>query len=49
VLLIYQKSLGSETVARAGYASAMAFLLGAIIFIFAFIQRRYIERGTEQY
>ncbi len=49
VLLIYQKVLGSQRTARAGYASAMAFLLGAIIFIFAFIQRRFIERGTEQY
>jgi len=49
VLLVYQKVLGSQRTARAGYASAMAFLLGAIIFIFTFIQRRYIERGTEQY
>lgn len=49
VLLIYKKALGEQTIARAGYASAMAFVLGAIIFIFTFIQRRYIERGTEQY
>jgi multiple sugar transport system permease protein len=49
VLLIYQKVLGSQRTARAGYASAMAFLLSAIIFVFAFIQRRFIERGTEQY
>jgi ABC-type sugar transport system permease subunit len=49
VLLIYQKVLGSQRTARAGYASAMAFLLGAIIFLFTFIQRRYIERGTEMY
>jgi multiple sugar transport system permease protein len=49
VLLIYQKALGEQRVARAGLASAMAFLLGAVIFIFAFIQRRVIERGTEQY
>jgi multiple sugar transport system permease protein len=49
VLLIYQKVLGSERTARAGYASAMAFLLGAIIFFFTFIQRRYVERGTEMY
>ena len=32
-----------------GLASAMAFVLAVIIFIFAFIQRRYIESGTEQY
>jgi len=49
VLLIFQKVLGSQRTARAGYASALAFLLGAIIFAFTFIQRRYIERGTEQY
>ena len=49
VLLIYQKVLGSQRTARAGYASAMAFLLGAIIFVFTFIQRRFIERGTELY
>ena len=49
MLLIYKKALGEQRVARAGLASAMAFLLGAVIFIFAFIQRRVIERGTEQY
>ena len=49
VLLVYQKVLGSQRTARAGYASAMAFLLGAIIFIFTFIQRRFIERETELY
>jgi multiple sugar transport system permease protein len=49
VLLIYTKALGDQRTARAGYASAMAFLLGAIIFVFTFIQRRFIERGTEQY
>jgi ABC-type sugar transport system permease subunit len=32
-----------------GFAAAMAFLLAAIIFVFTFIQRRYIESGTEQY
>jgi multiple sugar transport system permease protein len=49
VLLVYKKALGEQRIARAGYASAMAFLLGATIFIFTFIQRRFIERGTEQY
>jgi multiple sugar transport system permease protein len=49
VLLIYQKVLGSQRTARAGYSSAMAFVLSAIIFVFAFVQRRFIERGTEQY
>jgi ABC-type sugar transport system permease subunit len=32
-----------------GYAAAMAFLLAVIIFAFTFVQRRYIESGTEQY
>ena len=32
-----------------GYASAMAFILAVIIFAFTFIQRRFIERGTEGY
>jgi ABC-type sugar transport system permease subunit len=32
-----------------GFAASMAFLLAAIIFVFTFIQRRLIERGTEQY
>jgi multiple sugar transport system permease protein len=49
VYLIYTKALGSAQVADVGYASAMAFILGAIIFVFTFIQRQYIERGTSQY
>ncbi len=52
VYLIYGEALGvlgGGSVIRMGYASAMAFLLGAIIFLFTFVQRRYIERGTEQY
>ncbi|MGH2543167.1 MAG: carbohydrate ABC transporter permease [Ardenticatenaceae bacterium] len=52
VYLIYGEALGvlgGGSVIRMGYASAMAFLLAAIIFAFTFIQRRYIERGTEQY
>ena len=32
-----------------GYGAALAFILGVIIFAFTFIQRRYLERGTEQY
>jgi len=32
-----------------GYATALAFILAVIIFIFTFIQRRMIESGTEQY
>lgn len=48
VYLIYSLVLGDQRQAQVGYASAMAFILGAIIFFFTFIQRRYIESGTEQ-
>lgn len=48
VYLIYTTALGDNVQARVGYASAMAFILGAIIFVFTLIQRRYLERGTEQ-
>lgn len=52
VYLVYGEALGvlgGGSVIRMGLASAMAFVLAAIIFIFTLIQRRYIESGTEQY
>ncbi len=49
VYLIYRETLGTEGPIRAGYGAAMAFVLAAIIFIFTYIQRRFIEKGTEQY
>jgi multiple sugar transport system permease protein len=49
VYLIYSEALGTLGPPRMGFASAMAFLLAAIIFVFTLIQRRYIESGTEQY
>jgi multiple sugar transport system permease protein len=49
VFLIYSEALGTHGPPRMGFASSMAFVLAAIIFLFTFIQRRYIERGTEQY
>jgi len=49
VFLIYRDALGTTGPPRMGFASAMAFLLAAIIFVFTFIQRRLIESGTEQY
>ena len=52
VYLVFTEALGEVgggSVIRMGLASAMAFVLGVIIFIFAFIQRRFIEKGTEQY
>jgi multiple sugar transport system permease protein len=49
VYLIYSEALGKGGPPQMGYAAAMAFLLALIIFAFTFVQRRYIESGTEQY
>ncbi|MEA4812294.1 MAG: sugar ABC transporter permease [Anaerolineaceae bacterium] len=49
VFLIYQEALGVNGPIHMGYASALAFILAVIIFIFTFIQRRAIEKGTEKY
>jgi multiple sugar transport system permease protein len=49
VYLIYSEAIGTNGPPTMGYASAMAFLLALIIFIFTFIQRRFIESGTEAY
>jgi len=49
VFLIYQEALGINGPIHMGYASALAFILTVIIFIFTFIQRRGIEKGTERY
>ena len=49
VFLIYQEALGINGPIHMGYASALAFILAVIIFIFTFIQRRGIEKGTERY
>ena len=49
VYLIYTEGLGTQGPPRMGFASAMAFILAVIIFIFTLIQRRFIERGTEMY
>ncbi|MCL4868842.1 MAG: sugar ABC transporter permease [Anaerolineae bacterium] len=46
---VFTRALGKLGPIEMGYGSALAFILGAIIFIFTFIQRRYLERGTEQY
>lgn len=46
--LIYAKTLGTATRAQAGLAAAMAFILAAIIFIISYLQRRFIEGGTER-
>lgn len=49
VYLIYREALGTQGQIQMGYASAMAFILAVFIFFFTFIQRRFLERGTEQY
>ncbi len=49
VYLIYTEALGTTGSIQMGYASAMAFILAVIIFIFSFLQRKYIERGSEQH
>lgn len=49
VYLVYTEAIGTQGPIQMGYASAMAFILAVIIFVFTFIQRRFIERGTEQY
>ncbi len=47
VLLVYTKTLGEATSANASLAAAMAFILSGIIFLFTFIQRRFIEESAE--
>jgi multiple sugar transport system permease protein len=49
VFMIYTEALGTQGGIQMGYASAMAFILAVIIFVFTFLQRRFIERGTEGY
>jgi multiple sugar transport system permease protein len=49
VYLIFQEALGINGPINMGYATALAFILATIIFILTFIQRRFLERGTEQY
>jgi multiple sugar transport system permease protein len=49
VYQIYTEALGENGPPRMGLAAAMSFVLAAIIFTFTFVQRRFIESGTEQY
>lgn len=48
-LLIFQKTLGRQTLPEAGFGAAMAFILAAIIVLITIIQRRYIDTATRQY
>jgi multiple sugar transport system permease protein len=49
VFLIFREALGVSGPIHMGYASALAFILALIIFAFTFIQRRFLERGTQMY
>jgi multiple sugar transport system permease protein len=49
VYLIYTRAIGTNGPIQMGYASSLAFILAVIIFFFTFIQRRFIERGSEMY
>jgi len=49
VYLIFREAMGSQGPINMGYASALAFILAAIIFILTLFQRKVLERGTEQY
>jgi multiple sugar transport system permease protein len=49
VYQVFTEALGKLGPIQMGYAAALAFILGLIIFIFTFIQRRFLERGTEMY
>jgi len=46
---VFTRALGKLGPIEMGYGSALAFILFAIIFVFTFIQRRFLERGTELY
>ena len=49
VFLVFTEALGRQGPIQMGYASALAFILAVIIFAFTFLQRRFLERGTEMY
>ena len=49
VFQVYIEALGKQGPIQMGYASSLAFVLAVIIFFFTFLQRRFIERGTELY
>lgn len=49
VYFIYSEGFGISGPPQMGYASSRAIVLAAIILLFTFVQKRYIEGGTEQY
>lgn len=46
---VFTRALGKLGPIEMGYGAALAFILGVIIFALTFIQRRYLERGSELY
>lgn len=46
---VFTRALGKLGPIEMGYGAALAFILGVVIFALTFIQRRYLERGTELY
>jgi len=49
VYLTFREALGQQGPIRMGYGAALAFILAIIIFSVTYLQRRFIERGTEHY
>ena len=49
VFIVYEEALGTQGPIQMGYASALAFILAALIFFFTFLQRRFIEKETQLY
>ncbi len=49
VYLIFTEALGKLGPIQMGFAAAMAFILAVIIFVFTYLQRRFLETGTQMY
>lgn len=49
VFLVFSEAMGTNGQIQMGYAMALAFILAVLIFAFTFLQRKFLERGTEQY
>jgi multiple sugar transport system permease protein len=49
VYITFSEAMGTNGSIRMGYAAALAFILAILIFAFTYVQRRFIETGTEQY
>ncbi len=49
VYQVFTEALGTQGQIQMGYAAALAFILAIIIFFFTFLQRRFLEKGTELY